>query len=92
MLPEQMFGIHRSIEMILAPIVGGLGTVFGPIVGAFVLTPMGEALIALADGLGLNLPGLKAVVYGLALILIVKFRPGGIWPWMARKLGLEDRR
>jgi branched-chain amino acid transport system permease protein len=53
---------------------------------------MGESLIALADGLGLNLPGLKAVVYGLALILIVKFRPGGIWPWMARKLGLEDRR
>lgn len=91
MLPEQMFGIHRSIEMILAPIVGGLGTVFGPIVGAFVLTPMGEGLIALADGLGLNVPGLKAVVYGLALIVIVKFRPGGLWPWIARKLGLEDR-
>lgn len=91
MLPEQMFGINRSIEMILGPIVGGLGTVFGPIVGAFVLTPMGEGLIALADGLGLNVPGLKAVVYGLALIVIVKFRPGGLWPWMARKLKLEDR-
>ena len=91
MLPEQMFGINRSVEMILAPIVGGLGTVFGPIVGAFVLTPLGEGLIALADGLGLNVPGLKAVVYGMALIMIVKFRPGGLWPWIARKLKLEDR-
>lgn len=89
MLPEQMFGISRSIEMILGPIVGGLGTVFGPILGAFVLTPMGEGLIALADGLGLNVPGLKAVIYGAALIVIVKFRPGGLWPWVARKLGLE---
>jgi transcription-repair coupling factor (superfamily II helicase) len=48
LFPGQTFDISRSIEMILGPIVGGLGTAFGPIVGAFVLTPLGEGLIALA--------------------------------------------
>ncbi len=46
LFPAQVFDIGRSIELILAPIIGGLGTVFGPIVGALILTPLGEALIA----------------------------------------------
>ena len=50
--------------MILAPIVGGLGTVFGPVVGAFILTPLGEGLIALTERFGINAPGAKAVFYG----------------------------
>jgi branched-chain amino acid transport system permease protein len=37
-LPEQIFNISRSIEIILGPIIGGLGTLFGPILGAAVLT------------------------------------------------------
>ena len=42
LFPEHVFAIARSIEIILAPIIGGLGTLFGPIVGAFVLTGLGE--------------------------------------------------
>ena len=38
LFPEQVFSITQSIEMILGPIIGGVGTLFGPIVGAFVLT------------------------------------------------------
>ena len=38
LFPEQVFSISRSIEIILGPIIGGVGTLFGPILGAFVLT------------------------------------------------------
>ena len=86
-----MFDIGRSIELILAPIVGGIGTVFGPIVGAFILTPLGEGLIALTNKLGLDIPGAKQSFYGLALIVIIFLRPDGVWPWIRRLLGLEAR-
>lgn len=89
--PAQVFDIGRSIELILGPIVGGVGTVFGPIVGAFILTPLGEGLISLTHALGVNIPGAKQTFYGLALILIISLRPDGVWPWMRRRLGLERR-
>lgn len=92
LFPGQVFDISRSIELILAPIVGGLGTVFGPVIGAFILTPLGEALIGVTERLGLNAPGTKAVFYGFVLILIIYWRPNGVWPWLARLTGLAERR
>lgn len=92
LFPAQIFEMGRSIEMILAPIVGGLGTVFGPIIGAFILTPLGEALIAATEHSGFNAPGTKAVFYGLALIVIIYLVPTGVWPWIARRLGLTEQR
>ena len=47
LFPEQVFHISRSIEMILGPIIGGIGTLFGPILGAFLLTGLAEALTEL---------------------------------------------
>jgi branched-chain amino acid transport system permease protein len=92
LLPTQVFGIAKSIELILAPIVGGLGTIFGPVVGALILTPLGEGLTAIMERLGVNAPGAKAVFYGLTLMIIIYVRPNGIWPWLARALGLTERR
>ena len=46
LFPEQVFHISRSIEIILGPIIGGVGTLFGPILGAFVLTGLAETLTA----------------------------------------------
>jgi branched-chain amino acid transport system permease protein len=92
LFPDRVFDVSRSIELIMAPIVGGLGTVFGPVVGAFILTPLGEALMAFTESFGLNAPGTKAVFYGLALMLIIAVQPGGVWPWLARVLGLRERR
>jgi branched-chain amino acid transport system permease protein len=91
LFPAQIFDISRSIEMILAPIVGGLGTLAGPIVGAFILTPLGEGLIAATQRLGLDAPGTKAVFYGLALMAIVGAAPAGVWPWLKRKLGIPEQ-
>lgn len=88
--PVDAFSITRSIDIILAPIVGGLGTLLGPIVGAFILTPIGEALIALLERLGLAVPGAKQIFYGVVLLAIIWFLPGGIWPALARRLGIRD--
>jgi len=92
LFPAQVFDIGRSIELILAPIIGGLGTIFGPVVGAFILTPLGEVLIAATERAGLNAPGTKAVFYGLALMAIIWLRPNGVWPWLAGILALTERR
>jgi len=91
LFPDRVFDVSRSIELILAPIVGGVGTVFGPVVGAFILTPLGEVLMAFTEDFGLNVPGTKGMFYGLALMLIIMVQPGGVWPWLARVLGLGER-
>lgn len=87
LFPAQVFDMSRSIELILAPIIGGLGTVMGPVVGALLLTPAGEALAALVQLLGWDAPGVKAVAYGLLLMAVIWVRPSGIWPWLAKRLG-----
>ena len=51
LFPEQVFHISRSIELILGPIIGGIGTLFGPIVGAFLLTALSETLREVDAGL-----------------------------------------
>ncbi|HLK84535.1 MAG TPA: branched-chain amino acid ABC transporter permease [Xanthobacteraceae bacterium] len=90
LFPSQVFEISRSIELILAPIVGGLGTVFGPVIGAFVLTPLGEGLTAVTGRFGINAPGVKAVFYGVVLIVIISAMPSGVWPRLAALFGLKD--
>jgi branched-chain amino acid transport system permease protein len=90
LFPETAFGIGRSIEITLAPIIGGLGTLFGPIVGAVLLTGLGEIFTSLGDMLGI--PGIKQIFYGLALLVIIMYRPAGVWPWLAERLGFAERR
>jgi branched-chain amino acid transport system permease protein len=91
LFPEQVFHILRSIEIILGPIVGGVGTLFGPILGAFVLTGLAETLTAALAALGIDLPGAKQVFYGVCLLLVVTALPEGVWPWLSRRIGLTER-
>ncbi len=93
LFPEQVFHISRSIEIIVGPIIGGLGTLLGPIVGAFLLTGLAESLNALLAAAGIDIPGARQVLYGVCLLFVIAALPGGVWPWLARRLGLtEDRR
>jgi len=91
LFPEQIFGINRSIEIILGPIIGGVGTLFGPVLGAAVLTILADAITELLAAFGLEIPGVKQVFYGLVLLVVLMFLPHGIWPTIARRLGLERR-
>jgi branched-chain amino acid transport system permease protein len=94
--PETTFATGRSVEIMLAPIIGGLGTLFGPILGAFALTALAEGLTMMVNrlaeaGYGLRLDGLKPFLYGLTLVLIIAVQPTGLWPWLCR-LGARLRR
>jgi branched-chain amino acid transport system permease protein len=92
LFPEQVFHILRSIEIILGPIVGGVGTLFGPILGAFILTGLAETLTAALAALGIDLPGAKQVFYGVCLLLVVTALPDGVWPWLSQRIGLMERK
>jgi branched-chain amino acid transport system permease protein len=89
LFPEQIFHISRSIEMILAPIIGGVGTLIGPVIGAFLLTALAESLRELMLQLGVDVPGVKQVFYGICLLLVVMFLPHGVWPPLAKVLGFD---
>ena len=91
LFPEQVFHIGRSIEIILGPIIGGIGTLFGPIIGAFLLTGLSELMQELLHALGFDVPGAKQVFYGICLLVVVMVLPDGVWPWLSRKLGLARR-
>ena len=90
LFPETAFAMGRSIEFTLAPIIGGLGTLFGPIVGAVVLTGLGEIFTDLSEVF--HVPGIKQIFYGLARLVIVMYRPAGVWPWLAERLGFGEKR
>jgi len=88
LFPEQIFHISRSIEIILGPVIGGVGTLFGPVLGAAVLTLLSDGITEGLALLGWEIPGIKQVFYGLVLLAVVMFLPHGIWPTLARKLRL----
>jgi branched-chain amino acid transport system permease protein len=91
LFPEQIFHISRSIELILGPIIGGIGTLFGPVLGAFVLQVLAETMQALLTSFGIDVPGVRQLVFGIVLLLIVVLMPDGIWPWLAKKLGIREK-
>src|SRR5260370_9789282 len=81
LFPEQVFHISRSIELILGPIIGGIGTLFGPLIGAFLRTSFSEAMQELFSALRFEAPGAKPAFYGLCLLRGDVALPGRLWPW-----------
>lgn len=79
------YGPWISVEALLAPIIGGLGTVFGPVLGAFVLHGIGELTKGwVAARTGGAVPGVDLVLFGALLILTVAFAPRGLIGLLAR--------
>ncbi len=68
------YGTRMSIEALLTPIIGGVGTVFGPLLGALVVQALGEGAKQVAG----DAPGLSLIVYGCVLILVIAFAPRGL--------------
>lgn len=75
------FGPGMSVEALLSPIVGGIGTVFGPVIGAFVLHLVAE----IARHLIGDAPGLALALYGAILIVMVLFVPRGLAGLLKRR-------
>ncbi len=78
--PNLAFGVDKSVEMLLVTMVGGAGTVFGPLIGAAALTGINEITRALATVMPVlnNVQPLSLVVYGVMLVIIVARLPDGL--------------
>lgn len=82
--PDLAFGVDISVQAILPAIIGGTGTIWGPVVGAVILVSLGELtsgltrsppeLLSFLDGRS----GADLVVYGIVLIVIILFLPRGL--------------
>lgn len=69
--PDSVFGFSTSIALVIMPIIGGIGTVTGPIIGAVIYTFIREQLEA-------NFQNLDLLAFGLLLMAIVLFEPKGL--------------
>ncbi len=79
LFPDSVLGMRLSIDLIVAPIVGGLGTLFGPILGALIIVPLNELSRELSQSASIN--GLNLLIYGVLLLAVVIIAPHGCWPW-----------
>jgi ABC-type branched-subunit amino acid transport system ATPase component/ABC-type branched-subunit amino acid transport system permease subunit len=82
--PPGMFSILSSVMIVLAALVGGRGTLFGPVIGAFILQLASEAATVYGGG-----SETRVLLFGIVLVLVVLFMPAGLLPTVQR---LWDRR
>ena len=68
-----MFGVDKSVEMLLVSMIGGAGTVYGPLIGAVLLAGVSDVTRALS-----SVPGVSLVLYGTLLVVIIAFLPNGL--------------
>jgi len=81
--PGTMMSMASSIEIILRPIIGGMGTALGPVIGSFLITPLAELSRSYFAKAGYE--GLHLVIYGFLLVAVVLFFPRGVIAYL-RKL------
>jgi branched-chain amino acid transport system permease protein len=81
----QEFGFDRGVEILTMTILGGINSLFGPVIGALIITLLPELLRSFKD--------YRAVANGLILVVIVLFLPKGLWnpAWMRRLFGLRGK-
>jgi branched-chain amino acid transport system permease protein len=85
--PDAVFGVLVIVQTLTVCLVGGVGTKWGPLLGAAIMVPLSETLDATV---GDRLPGIQGVVYGAALVLVMLFAPEGLY-WRLRALGAGRR-
>jgi len=74
--PEAVFGLLVVSQTLVVALVGGTGTLWGPLIGAALMVPVSEIL---DSTVGDRLPGIQGVVYGAALMLITLYAPEGLY-------------
>ena len=78
--PQSVFGMLVSAQALTVAMFGGVGTVWGPVIGSVILIPLAETLNAEA---GSFLPGIQGVIFGLAIICVILVAPEGLF-WKFR--------
>ncbi|HEV7408436.1 MAG TPA: branched-chain amino acid ABC transporter ATP-binding protein/permease [Bradyrhizobium sp.] len=80
--PQSVFGMLVSAQALTVAMFGGVGTVWGPVIGSVILIPLAETLNAEA---GSRFPGIQGVIFGLAIICVILVAPEGLF-WKVRDL------
>jgi branched-chain amino acid transport system permease protein len=80
--PPAVFGMLVSAQALIVAMFGGVGTLWGPVIGAVVLVPLSEFLQV---QLGNVVPGIQGVVYGIAIVAVILLAPEGVF-WKIRDL------
>jgi branched-chain amino acid transport system permease protein len=83
--PDVVFSVDISLIALAVPLIGGVATVFGPVLGALFFVGMTELL-------AVYLPSLHIVAVGAALLIVILFMPGGLLPFIAGRLRLRGAR
>ena len=78
--PQSVFGMLVSAQALTVAMFGGVGTVWGPVIGSVILIPLAETLNAEA---GSRFPGIQGVIFGLAIICVILVAPEGLF-WKLR--------
>ncbi|HUK10479.1 MAG TPA: branched-chain amino acid ABC transporter ATP-binding protein/permease [Stellaceae bacterium] len=78
--PDDVFGLLISSQALIVTLFGGVGTLWGPVIGSAVLIPLSKIL---QGELGDLLPGIQGVVLGIAIIFVILLAPEGIY-WRIR--------
>jgi branched-chain amino acid transport system permease protein len=86
--PEAVFGVLVIVQTLTVCLVGGAGTLWGPIIGAAIMIPVSEIL---DTTMGDRLPGIQGVVYGAALMAVMMYAPEGLY-WRVRSMLLGRTR
>lgn len=87
--PNTVLNLNHSVDIMIRPIVGGMGTILGPILGSLLLELLGEFSRTYFAG---ATAGLSIVTYGILLIIVVLFLPRGIYPTLAHWIRRAGRR
>lgn len=74
--PTSVFNMAFSVDLPLMALLGGIGTVTGPLIGALIALPLREFLL---ESFGQYASGMHLVVYGVLLVVIVILMPNGVW-------------
>lgn len=80
--PFYVFSVDLSVRFALAAIIGGVGTALGPFLGAALVTTVETYLRAQFGGIGAGLVGIYLILYGCALIVMVRWAPQGLIGWI----------
>ncbi|HET6522667.1 MAG TPA: ATP-binding cassette domain-containing protein [Geminicoccaceae bacterium] len=81
-VPTRIVSLEMSVQMVVMAVLGGLGTVFGPLLGALLLVPVAEITRGLLGGSAAQ--GVHFIVYGAILMAAIRFIPNGIESWARR--------
>ena len=86
------FGLKMGIEYLFMAVIGGVGYVWGAIVGAGLIKLLDDYLQVALPGLIGTSGSYEVIVFGIAMVLVLKYMPDGIWSLVARKMPRPPRK